>query len=239
MKKTLLVFLSALIILAALPFSVGAASTEGYFTYEVSGGQAIITDADENISGYVIIPETLGGYPVTAIGANAFQGCSKMTKLGVPGCVKTIGKSAFRSTSGLTEVIFGSGVTTIGEYCFDYSGVIKIYLPLSVDTIGYAAWDSETAIFYEGTEEQLQQISRPNKGTITDIFRDANISYNKTIPEIESSAPSDPGNNDGGNDTGNNGTDNNDTSFSIGDIFSWFISFLTLVWNFISQLISA
>ncbi|MBQ7101020.1 MAG: leucine-rich repeat domain-containing protein [Clostridia bacterium] len=236
MKKSLLIILSALIILAAVPFSASAASTEGYFTYEVSGGQAIITDADENISGYVIIPETLGGYPVTAIGANAFDYCSKITKLGVPGCVKTIGKSAFQYTSGLTEVIFKSGVTTIGEYCFDSSGVVKIHLPLTVDTLGYAAWHKRSvAVFYEGTEEQLQQINRPNKGNIEDIFRNANISYNQTIPAIEnSSAPSNPGNNDGGNDNSNG-----DTGFSIGDIFSWFISFITFIWNFISQLIAA
>ncbi|MBO5360489.1 MAG: leucine-rich repeat domain-containing protein [Clostridia bacterium] len=235
MKKSLSIILSALIIFAAIPFSVSAASTEGYFTYEISGGQATITDVDEEISGYVIVPETLGGYPVTAIGAQAFQYCSKITKLGVPGCVKTIGKLAFGGTAGLTEVILSSGVTTVGEYCFDYSSVIKIYLPLSVDTIGYAAWDGDVAVFYEGTEEQLQQINRPNKGNITDIFRGANISYNQSIPEIEnSSSPSQPGNSDDGNDSGNN-----DISFNIGDIFSWFISFITFIWNFISQLISA
>ena len=183
MKKSLAIFTAMLVLVMVIPFSASAASIEGYYTYEVSGGEATIIDVDESISGYVVVPSTLGGYPVTAIGSNAFSYCGKITKVAVPGCIETIGKSAFANTSGLTEAVFCSGVTTIGEYCFDYSSVIKIYLPISVDTLGYAAWEV-SALFYEGTEEQLQAINRPNKGTITDIFSGANIVYNQTIPAV-------------------------------------------------------
>ena len=183
LKKTLAILVATILAAMSLPFSASAASTEGYYTYEVSGGQATIVDVDESISGYVIVPTALGGYPVTTIGANAFSYCNNITKVAVPGCVKTIGKSAFTMTSGLTEAVFCSGVKTIGEYCFDYSSVVKIYLPVSVDTIGYAAWNG-AAVFYEGTEEQLQQINRPNKGTITDIFKNASINYNQIIPTV-------------------------------------------------------
>lgn len=230
MKKSIAILMAMLILIMTIPFSANADATEGYYTYEIAGGQATITDVDENISGYVVVPSTLGGYPVTTIGANAFSYCSDITKVGVPGCIKTIGKSAFSCTSGLTEVIFSNGVTTIGEYCFDYSSVIKIYLPVTVDTIGYAAF-SDVAVFYEGTEEQLQQINRPNKGTIIDIFRDADISYNQTIPTIESSVPSIPDNNEGDED--------DDAGFDFSSLFSWLISLITIIINFISQTFAA
>lgn len=231
MKKTLAVLTVILVLIMAVPFSASATSTEGYYTYEISGGQATIIDVDETISGYVVVPSSLGGYPVTTIGAKAFSYCSEITKIGVPGCVETIGKRAFSHTSGLTEAIFSSGVKTIGEYCFDNSSVVKIYLPSSVDTIGYAAWSS-AAIFYEGTEEQLQAINRPNKGTITDIFRGANISYNQTIPSIESSTPPatepEPGTEP---DTGI------DYMFDFDTVISWLTAFITSIISLITQLI--
>lgn len=241
MKKSLAILLAAIILAMSVPFSANAASTNGYYTYEISGGEATIIDVDENISGYVIVPSTLGGYPVTTIGANAFSYCSDITKVAIPGCVKTIGKSAFSSTSGLTEAIFCSGVTTIGEYCFDYSGIIKVYLPLTVDTIGYAAWD-DAAVFYEGTETQLQAINRPNKGTITDIFRDADISYNQTIPTIgttEPSEPSEPSEPTEPSEPDNGGDDNgDDNGFDFGAVLDWFLSILTAIINFITMLLS-
>ena len=183
MKKTLAILLAAIILIMAVPFSASAASTNGYYTYEISGGEATIIEVDKTISGYVIVPSTLGGYPVTTIGEKAFNNCINITKVAIPGSVKTIGKSAFSYTSGLTEAIICSGVATVGEYCFNYSSVIKIYLPKTVDTIGYGAW-SDAAVYYEGTEAELQAINRPNKGAITDIFRDADIVYNQTVPSV-------------------------------------------------------
>lgn len=237
------ILIAAIILVTAIPFSASAASTDGYYTYEISGGEATITDVDGNISGYVIVPSKLGGYPVTTIGANAFSYCGDITKVAIPGCVKTIGKSAFGSTSGLTEAVFGSGVETIGEYCFNSSSVIKIYLPLTADTIGYAAW-SDAAVFYEGTEAQLQAINRPNKGTITDIFSDADISYNQTIPTVgdsepaEPDEPSEPDNGEDNNSGDNNGDNSDDNGFDFEAILNWFLSIITAIIDFFTQLLA-
>lgn len=51
------------------------AAKSGYFTYEVEYGEATITKLDEGKYYYVTIPETIGGYPVTALGENAFEKC--------------------------------------------------------------------------------------------------------------------------------------------------------------------
>lgn len=46
--------------------------TSGYYTYTISEGEATITDCDTSISGDIVIPDTLGGYPVTIIGFQTF-----------------------------------------------------------------------------------------------------------------------------------------------------------------------
>ena len=44
-----------------------------YLEYEIIDGEVTITDCDESISGDVIIPDTIEGYPVTVIGEEAFM----------------------------------------------------------------------------------------------------------------------------------------------------------------------
>ena len=70
--------------------SRASAETLENLTYEVSNGEAKITDCDENISGDVMIPNTLGGYPVTSIGSSAFEGCTGLTSVTIPDSVTSI-----------------------------------------------------------------------------------------------------------------------------------------------------
>ena len=62
----------ALVCIFVLPQQAQAA-TEGYYTYEVTDGEATITDCDISISGDITIPSTLGGYPVTSITSAAYS----------------------------------------------------------------------------------------------------------------------------------------------------------------------
>ncbi len=55
-------------LMGVFTFSASAA-TSGYYTYEVTDGEATITAVDTAISGDVTIPDTLGSYPVTSIGS--------------------------------------------------------------------------------------------------------------------------------------------------------------------------
>ncbi len=89
-----------------------------YYTYTIANGTATITDVDPAIAGEIVIPAMLGGCPVTAIGAKAFQGCDKITALTIPDGVTTIGDSGFRSCTGLLEVTIPASVMTIGNYAF-------------------------------------------------------------------------------------------------------------------------
>ncbi len=85
--------------------------TSGDFTYEVSGGMAIITGysgSDTNIT----IPATLDGYTVTTIGATAFKDSAVETVVISEGVVVLEG-SAFYNCDSLTSITIPSTVSTI------------------------------------------------------------------------------------------------------------------------------
>ncbi len=93
-KKILWVLAVCVLTLACMAFSA-AAESEGYYTYTVSDGKATITDVDEAISGDVIMPDMLGGYPVTTIGYSAFYNCTGLENIKILDSFTTIGNSCF------------------------------------------------------------------------------------------------------------------------------------------------
>ena len=82
------------------------------WTYYVDAGESFIyggsLDAaiDTNTEGSVVIPDSLGGHPVSGIGNNAFAGCQQITSVTVPDTVRSIGDDAFSGCNGLTSVLF-------------------------------------------------------------------------------------------------------------------------------------
>lgn len=79
--------------------------------YEIVNGEVTITGYTDELPADVIIPDTVEGYPVTAIGDNAFLECP------------------------LNSVIIPNSVTTIGSCAFSYSGLYEIFIPVGVTDI--------------------------------------------------------------------------------------------------------
>ncbi len=119
-KKFLAVVLSVVMICCALPFNTFTASalTSGYLTYTITDNEVSITDCDTSISGELIIPDSLDGYPVIKIGANSFSDCTGLTSITIPDSVTNIDSSAFYGCScliSMTLPFIGSSRTASGN----------------------------------------------------------------------------------------------------------------------------
>ncbi len=115
--------------------------TEGDFAYALNGG-ATITKYLGNAS-EIVIPSSIGGAAVTAIGNSAFSGYSQITSVTIPSGVVTIDKSAFKNCTGLTSVTIPAGVTGIGTYAFaGCTNLSHINMPASVAETGFRIFEN-------------------------------------------------------------------------------------------------
>ena len=154
------VFLLTAALLAAVfpfaPLTADAADsfTEGYFTYsiredETGNKAAVITDCDNAVTGDIVIPSTLGGYPLVGIGEYVFSDCTSLTSVTISGSVTEISSFAFRNCTSLTEIIVDGNNT---EYkSVDgvlYSKDMKTLLayPAGKADMSYTILDSVTEI---------------------------------------------------------------------------------------------
>jgi len=136
--------IAAAAMLCCMMFAVGvSAETEGIYSYIVLNNKAMLTHADTTAEGDIVIPSTLGGYPVTDIGNNAFDDCTKVTSVTVPVGVKQIGNNAFENCKLMTSVSLSQGITKIGNYAFNDCIVLEsITIPTTVTTIGSYAFQN-------------------------------------------------------------------------------------------------
>lgn len=107
---------------AILLRTIVIAETAGDYTYTVTDGQATITDFSQT-GGDLVIPATLGGYPVVAIADRAFWYCN-LQSVTIPDSVTSIGDFAFSDSPNLKSVSLGSGVASLGRGPFWYCSAL-------------------------------------------------------------------------------------------------------------------
>ena len=145
-------------------FSACAASvTEGPLTFEVYSDHAAVTGYNETETD-IVIPDSVEGVPVTAIGRNAFMNCESITSVVIPDSVTSIGayafwecrnmkldklpaslaeigKNAFYRCDQITEVTIPEGVSVIPEGAFYWCENLKtVSMGDSVTAIGDKAF---------------------------------------------------------------------------------------------------
>lgn len=144
MKKNFLTLgLTVMLCMFCFGMISASAATEGIYTYSVTDGKATITDCNTSAAGEITIPDTLGGYPVTAIGPSSIAYCNNITKITIPNGVRSIGNSAFYNCGGLKEVVVPNSVRSIGNSAFyGCDGLDEITIPNGVESIGNSAFYS-------------------------------------------------------------------------------------------------
>jgi hypothetical protein len=139
--------LQALLALFACAFLPLNAASLADLTWTTTDGKITITDCDTAATGELVIPNTIGGNPVTSIGDDAFRDCGSLTSIKIPDGVTSIGVAAFRNCSSLTSMTIPDSVTSIGDFAFGYCDrLTSITIPDGVTSIGNEAFFGCTSL---------------------------------------------------------------------------------------------
>lgn len=121
-------------------YSYAASHTEGDYEYTVSGSSVTLT-AYKGTDAEPVIPTSIGGRKVTAIGTECFRGNVKVKKIKVPEGITSIGDYAFEACSSATELELPSTLVTIGKAAFSGDAQLEaVVIPPNVRKIDDGAF---------------------------------------------------------------------------------------------------
>lgn len=95
-----------------------AGQKSGSFRYDLMDDDTIRLTGYTGSAGRVIIPATIGGYPVTEIGRSAFYNCDTLMNVKIPESVDTIGNFAFAYCGALRTVSIPKMTASVGSLAF-------------------------------------------------------------------------------------------------------------------------
>ncbi|GGH11435.1 InlB B-repeat-containing protein [Paenibacillus segetis] len=172
MRKFIFLITTISLLFCLLPFNknkVFANSIENDFVYEDNqpnfipyypGGVTLTADLDSSRVN-VVIPDTLGGKPITTIAVYAFQ-YKNLTSLNMSNNIKVISSGAFQNNQ-LSSVTLSNQLEFIGTNAFANNKLQSITIPSSVKEIwdnSFVGNDLET-ITLLGSDTEIKQNSIP------------------------------------------------------------------------------
>ncbi len=180
-KIALTFFVTVILAVSVFAFSASAAN-EGPFVYEISNGEVIITKCDPTVSGDLIIPDTLGGMPVTAIGDRAFYYCSEITSVTMSEDIRYIGKGAFAYCGALSKIYLPTEITEIADetfyMCFNLSEASLSNTKIkSIGTRAFAYCDFLTVVNLPDTLETVGAEAFHWCGSLNAVIIGKNVKY--------------------------------------------------------------
>ncbi len=130
------------------------AETEAGFRFSIDGSSAVI-EGYEGDSIYVVIPETLGGFPVSSVGEEALaELCADSVSL--PRSIRSLRRGAFRGAK-IYEIRFSHGLLEIGEEAFmGCVNLIGAALPETLLTLSGSAFKGCSSLLYVTLPESVR-----------------------------------------------------------------------------------
>lgn len=127
-------------------------------------------------TGEYVIPDS-----VRTISAHAFIGCAGLTAVTLPSDLETLDVSAFNGCSSLREIAIPDGITSISASAFlGCTNLATVTIPNSVTFVDAGAFYEcgIVDVYYQGTQEQWNQITFANYGENTHTsLLEANIHF--------------------------------------------------------------
>ena len=150
------------------------AATEGFYTYTVKDGIATITRCDTAASGDIVIPDTLGGYPIQSIKDGSFAFCDGITAITIPNSVEWIGERAFVGCTNLSSLTLGNSVKGVGSNFIYSTRITSLLIPqTTVYMGGYSlngATHLTTVAFENGMIEIPESMLADTNAPITTVI---------------------------------------------------------------------
>ena len=158
-------------------------AVEAYLNSSAPTGEFVIESgvlaAYKGAGGDVTVPDG-----VTAIGKDAFKGCTALTSLTLPRGVAEIGESAFEGCSSLARVFLCDELRTIGPRAFkDCEALKAIDLPKNLEIIGEFAFEGCKKLEGIVLPEKLRQLGGVIERGDQHIFKDCVALKKAVLPE--------------------------------------------------------
>lgn len=187
MKKFILSFIVAVTIMVSTVFFFTVSARVDYsaggidYYFKPDGTAEVVGFSGGEIEN-LVIPSSADGHSVKSIGLGAFQECSGIItlsipgsvtqissfafsecdgieKITIPGTVGTIKSSAFQSCASLSEVIISNGVKSVNSQAFSgCSKLEKLIIPGSVNEIGARAFEMCSSLYNVSLGEGIETI---------------------------------------------------------------------------------